>query len=157
MDTTLVPGVAPAGTAAAGSTAPPPLARLHHVGITVTDLARSVAWYRDVLGMVPVFEEHYSGGRTIVMIRPGTAVDIGLDEHEANEGERFAAHRTGMDHVALSVPTRTELDSWHTHLAALGVECSAVRDLTDPVPYALLTFSDPDGVALELIFMPDPA
>jgi glyoxylase I family protein len=155
MDTALATETGPADvTAPAG---PPALGRIHHVGITVTDLTRSLAWYREVLGMVPVMEENYPGGRTIVLVRPGTAVDIGLDEHEANEGERFAPHRTGLDHVSLAVPTRAELDIWHAHLTALGVECSAVRDVTEPMPFALLTFTDPDGVALELIHMIDPA
>jgi glyoxylase I family protein len=37
------------------------------------------------------------------------------------------------------------------------VECSAVRDVTEPMPFALLTFTDPDGVAFELIHVPAPA
>jgi glyoxylase I family protein len=145
-----------AETDTTATAAPPALGTIHHVGITVTDLARSVAWYREVLGMVPVMEEHYPGGRTIVLIRPGTAVDIGLDEHEANEGERFAPHRTGLDHVSLAVPSRAELDTWHAHLTACGVECGSVRDIAEPMPFALLTFTDPDGVALELIHMRAP-
>src|SRR5690348_8538869 len=109
MNTALTTG--PATDAAAAATSDPnavpapALGAIHHVGITVTDLARSVAWYRRVLGMV-VAEERYPGGRTVVLIRPGTAVDIGLDDHDANEGERFAPHRTGLDHVSLAVPSR---------------------------------------------------
>jgi glyoxylase I family protein len=152
MDTTLAPDTAPSADA---GTTPPDVTTLHHVGITVTDLARSVAWYREVLGMVPVMEERYAGGRTVVLVRPGTAVDIGLDEHEANEGERFAPHRTGLDHVSIAVPSRAELDVWHAHLTARGVECGAVRDVTEPIRFALLTFTDPDGVALELIHIPE--
>jgi glyoxylase I family protein len=151
MSTTPATTVRPAGA----RTGPPAVASLHHVGITVTDLTRSLAWYREVLGMVPVMEERYPGGRTVVLLRPGTAVDIGLDEHEANEGERFAPHRTGLDHLSVSVPTRGDLDAWHDHLTSLGVECSEVRDITEPMPFSLVTFSDPDGVALELIHVPE--
>jgi glyoxylase I family protein len=154
MDTTLTAETIPT-TGGTATTTPPALATLHHVGITVTDLARSLAWYQEVLGMAPVMKERYPGGRTVVLVRPGTPVDIGLDEHEANEGERFAPHRTGLDHVSISVPTRAELDTWHAHLTSRGVECSEVRDVTEPMPFALLTFTDPDGVALELIHMPD--
>ena len=88
-------------TATTAGTAIPSLVGLHHVGITVTDLERSLQWYGEMLGCVPVFEETYPGGRVVVMIRPGTAVDIGLDYHERNEGEAFAPHRTGLDHLAL--------------------------------------------------------
>jgi glyoxylase I family protein len=138
-----------------GSAAPPAVTTLHHLGITVTDLTRSVTWYREVLGMVPIMEEHYPGGRTVVLNRPGTAVDIGLDDHEDNEGERFAPHRTGLDHLSIAVPSRPELDTWHAHLTARGVECSPVRDIDGPMRFALVTFSDPDGVALELIHVAD--
>jgi glyoxylase I family protein len=130
----------------------PPLAALHHVGITVTDLARSVAWYGEVLGMVPVMEERYPGGRTVVLIRPGSAVDIGLDEHETNDGEPFACHRTGLDHLSLSVDSRAELDTWRAWLSTHGVACSPIREVTDPMPFAVFQFTDPDGVALELIY-----
>jgi glyoxylase I family protein len=136
------------------TTAMPTIAALHHVGITVTDLARSVAWYGEMLGMMPVMEERRPGGRTVVLMRPGTTVDIGFDEHEANQGEPFGCHRTGLDHLSLAVANRTELDAWHEWLTGRDVECSDVRDITEPVPFALFTFTDPDGVALELIYAP---
>jgi glyoxylase I family protein len=138
-----------APTAVAGDTIPA-LVGLHHVGITVTDLERSLHWYREMLGCVPVFEETYPGGRVVVLVRPGTAVDIGLDFHERNEGEPFAAHRTGLDHLALSTTSRAELDAWHAHLTAKGVACSEIKDITEPFPFSLFSFTDPDGVALEI-------
>jgi glyoxylase I family protein len=130
----------------------PALAGLHHVGITVTNLERSVRWYGEMLGLVQVMEEFYPGGRVVVMIRPGTAVDIGLDSHERNEGEPFAPHRTGLDHLALSATTRAELDAWHAYLTAKGVECSAIEDITEPLVFSLFSFKDPDGVALEIFY-----
>ena len=143
----------PTGTSA--STAPPPpLAGVHHIGLTVTDLDRSVRWYAEMLGFVQWMEERYPGGRTAGLVRPGTHVHIGLDAHEANEGERFAPRRTGLDHLALATATRAELTAWHAHLTANGVPCSAVKDCVDPAPFSLFTFSDPDGIALELIHMP---
>jgi glyoxylase I family protein len=142
-------------TAAATATAIPipALAGLHHVGITVTNLERSVRWYGEMLGLVQVMEEFYPGGRVVVMIRPGTAVDIGLDSHERNEGEPFAPHHTGLDHLALSAPTRAELDAWRAYLTAKGVECSEIKDITEPLAFSLFSFTDPDGVALEIFYM----
>ena len=52
---------------------PPDLAALHHVGITVTDQVRSVAWYGEMLGMVQWGEERYPGGSTALMMRPWAA------------------------------------------------------------------------------------
>lgn len=133
----------------------PELTALHHVGITVTDLERSEQWYGEMLGMVRVMEHFYPGGRVVVLVRPGTAVDIGLDSHECNEGEPFAPHRTGLDHLALSAPSRAELDSWHTYLTAKGVECSDIKDITEPLAFSLFSFTDPDGIALEIFYMGD--
>jgi glyoxylase I family protein len=141
---------------AAGSTAagPPALTAIHHVGITVTDLARSVAWYAEVLGMVQWGEETYPGGRTALLVRPGTHVHVGLDAHEANEGERFAPHRTGLDHLSLMVASRDELVAWRAWLGAHDVPCGEVADVAiEGLAASLLSFRDPDGVALELIWM----
>jgi len=133
---------------------PPPLAALHHVGITVTDQERSIRWYREMLGMVQWGEERHPGGRTALLMRPGTHVHLGLDSHEANAGEAFAPHRTGLDHLSFMITTREELEAWHAHLTGRGVGCSEVRDVViESVPASLLTFTDPDGVALEMIYM----
>jgi glyoxylase I family protein len=133
--------------------AAPPLASLHHVGITVTDLDRSVTWYGEMLGMVQWMEETYPGGRTAGLMRPGTHVHVGLDAHDRNDGEDFAPHRTGLDHLCFGVASRAELDDWRAHLTARGVACSEIRDYTEPIPFALFTFADPDGVALELMYL----
>lgn len=150
MDMTLAPETAPADV----GSAPPPITALHH-----GDRPRA---QRGVVPRGPRHGADHGGALSRWADRragpPGQrTVDIGLDEHEANEGERFAPHRTGLDHVALAVPSRAELDTWQAHLTACGVECSAVRDVTEPMPFALLTFTDPDGVAFELIHMPAPA
>jgi glyoxylase I family protein len=133
--------------------ATPPLASLHHVGITVTDLDRSVTWYGEMLGMVQWMEETYPGGRTAGLMRPGTHVHVGLDAHDRNDGEDFSPHRTGLDHLCFGVASRAELDDWRAHLTARGVACSEIRDYTEPIPFSLFTFNDPDGVALELMYL----
>lgn len=130
---------------------PPGLAALHHVGITVTDLERSVHWYGEVFGMVQWMKECFPGGRSAGLMRPGTNVFLGLMAHEGNAGEGFAPHRTGLDHLTFAATTRDELRGWHAHLISRGVDCSDVREYGEPMPFALFTFSDPDGVALEII------
>ena len=135
------------------SIAPPPLVALHHIGLTVTDLERSVRWYGQMLGLVQWMEETYPGGRTACLVRPGTHVHIGLDSHTANEGEPFGPHRTGLDHLSLAVSSRSELDQWHAHLTDNGVECSTIKECFEPARFSLFTFSDPDGIAFELIHM----
>lgn len=127
---------------------------VHHVGLTVSDVQASEAWYQRVLGLERVFVEHHPGGAgyAVVMNRPDTSLFVGLDHHEAHEGERFAEHRTGLDHLAIHVTERGELDAWALHLEALGVPHSPIADRTEPFPYATLVFRDPDNIQLELIW-----
>ena len=141
-------------TGAAERTAPQ-LGGIHHVGLTVSDVEASEAWYRRVLGLERVFvEPHHGGtGHAVVMNRPGTALHIGLDHHEAHEGEPFAEHRTGLDHLAVHVAERDELDAWAAHLEALGVPHSPITDRSEPFPYATLVLRDPDNIQLELMWM----
>ena len=131
----------------------PPLSHFHHVGLTVRDVKRSEAWYREVLGFQRAFvEPHHGGtGHTVVMIRPGTA----LDHHDDKDGTVFDERRTGLDHVSMAVERREDLDRWAEHFDRLGV---ARGDVTDgkigPVTFATLSFRDPDNIQLELIWQP---
>ena len=92
----------------------PPVSSIHHIGITVCDVAASEAWYARVLGFERLMLGPHNGGTgyTVLIHRPGTTVDIGLDHHDANEGESFAEHRTGLDHLSISVARRDDLDDY---------------------------------------------
>ena len=136
----------------------PNLRALHHVGLTVTDIARSEPWYTEVFGFERVMVEHHNGGGegyAVVMNRPGTPIFIGLDNHPTTDDDPllFDERRTGLDHVALGVAVRSDLDSWVTHLDALGVEHSGINDIADPFPFATLIVRDPDNIQLELTWM----
>ena len=133
----------------------PAVGRFHHVGFTVRDVEASEAWYCRVLGLERLMVEPHHGGNdgyTVVLHRPGTNLDIGLDHHQSNEGERFAEHRTGLDHVAIHVEDREELDRWAAHLDREGVPRGEITEVTQPFPFATLVFRDPDNIQLELIW-----
>ena len=133
----------------------PAVTGYHHLGLTVCDIERSEEWYGKVFGFQRAFvEPHNEGtGFAVVMNIPGTPVFLGLDKHDAHEGEQFGEHRTGLDHLAIGVASREELDGWVQHLDALGVEHSKINDMTEPFPAATLCFRDPDNIALELMWM----
>jgi glyoxylase I family protein len=132
----------------------PPLMQCHHVGLTVTDVERSEAWYHDVLGFERLLVEPHHGadGYAVVMTRPGTSLFIGLDYHASNEGERFVEHRTGLDHLAMSVPAREHLDRWVEHLDRLGIAHSEINDRAEPLPGATLIMRDPDNIQIEFMW-----
>ena len=130
----------------------PSVGGLHHVSITVTDVEASEAWYRNVLGLERVMVEPHDGGHAVVLNRPGTPLFLGIHHHEANDSERFSETRTGLDHLAFHVEQRSELNSWAQHLYSLGVPYSPIVESTEPFPYALIVFRDPDNIQLELMW-----
>jgi glyoxylase I family protein len=139
---------------AAPTTAHSALVGIQHAGLTVTDVEASAAWYERVLGLSRQFNEphHRSehGGYAIVMGTPDMSLNVGLDHHPANTGEAFDPTRTGLDHLCLQTASLEGLHAWAAHLDAEGVEHSGVYAM-DGMPISLLTFSDPDGIQLELI------
>jgi Lactoylglutathione lyase and related lyases len=136
----------------------PPLAGLHHFSPTVTDVEASVAWYQRVLGLErvqPKFPHHGNEetGYAVLLMDAAAGIAIGLHHNEANRGEAFDETRTGLDHIGISVPNRSDLDSWAAWLDSLDVRHSGVTDTDDPVKYSVLVFRDPDNIQLELFYM----
>ena len=141
--------------AAPASASIPPVTSLHHIGLTVSDVDASEAWYGRVLGFERLVLEPHNGGTgsTVLIHRPGTSVDIGLDHHEGNEGETFAEHRTGLDHLSMNVDRREDLDDWRKHLDRLDNGHGEITDRLEPFQFSTLVFRDPDNIQLELIWI----
>jgi glyoxylase I family protein len=140
-------------------TAAPALTGVHHFSPTVSDVEASAAWYERVfrLTRVPVpFPHHESenDGYAVLLMDPRSGIAIGLHHHDANPGTPFDESRTGFDHISFGVAGRSDLDDWVAWLDEQGVAHSGVTDATDPVPYSVVVFRDPDDIQLELIHMP---
>ena len=133
----------------------PSLTGVQHLGLTVRDIGASEAWYTSVLGLVRAFvEPHSTGeGHAVVMTRPGTGLFLGLDHHPDADREMFDPLRTGLDHVAFGVASREDMDTWISHLDAMGVEHDALSESAEPLPHALVVLRDPDGIAIELFWL----
>ena len=128
-----------------------------HVRLTVTDIARSKAFYDRVFGWPVAVDssakvdepgvresaEQFYGG--VVYQTPSGAL-FGL---RPVGGQRFNSEHTGLDHVSFMVDSRDALVEAQQALKGAGVEHGEVKDLTD-AGIAILSFSDPDGVHLEL-------
>ena len=126
-------------------------ANLHHIALTVNDLEASIAWYERIFGISYQMEEAHEGGVGKLLADEQWRLVIVLHHHDANPGEPFSERRTGLDHVGLAVPSRTELEAWQRHLSGLGVRHSPIADR----PYgSVLVFRDPDNIQLELFAPP---
>jgi glyoxylase I family protein len=134
--------------------AAPGLTGLQHLGLTVRDIAASEAWYTEVLGLVRAFvEPHTTGdGYAVVMTRPDTGLFLGPEHHPHADREVFSPLRTGLDHVALQVSSREDIQEWVSHLDAIGVEHGTVFESVEPVRSAMVMLRDPDGIPIELFW-----
>ena len=132
----------------------PALSGIQHVGLTVRDVEASAEWYGRVLGLQRQFEEahHHSdqGGYAVVMGTPDMSMNVGLDHHPAHDDNGFDPARTGLDHLCFQVADVGALTTWASHLDDHGITHSGVYPMNG-MPISLLTFTDPDGIQLELI------
>lgn len=131
---------------------------IHHVRLTVTDLARSKAFYRDVLGFEIAAESSGSPDDPAVRSDPlqlyggvvfqTNGMLFGL-RPVADPADRFVSERVGLDHLSFTVASRDALVAAQDKLDAAGIPHGEVMDLA-PFGIAILSFDDPDGVHLEL-------
>lgn len=138
--------------------APIDTAGIHHVRLTVTDLARSRAFYAEVLGFEVAAESPGSPDDPAVRDDPAqlyggvvfqtNGMLFGL-RPVADASDRFVSERVGLDHLSFSVASRDALVEARDRLEERGVPHGEVTDL-DGFGIAILSFSDPDGVHLEL-------
>lgn len=130
-----------------------------HVRLTVTDIDRSVAFYDRVFGWPAELDnsakvnepgvresaQEFYGGK---VYRTPSGALLGL-RPVASQGQRFDSERTGLDHASFLVESREVLVAAHDNLEQAGITHGDVIDLPD-AGIAILSFSDPDGIHLEL-------
>lgn len=124
------------------------------MGLSVSDLDRSIRFYCDVLGAA-VIREPYDGDNSdfsgrIAIVSLG-ALGLDLIEHAANGGDSFQPARTGLDHLSFPTASTQELAQWAGWLDKCNVAHSGVKDVAEVGE--MLNFLDPDGIQLELLFV----
>ena len=130
---------------------------IHHLRLTVTDLARSREFYTGLLGFQiaaespprddPAYEATYPilwGG--IVMVSGNLLLGL---RPVAPKGDRFNEDRVGLDHVSFSVASRAELDQALRLFDERGVQHGPITRL-EGFGIDILPFRDPDNIELEL-------
>jgi catechol-2,3-dioxygenase len=117
----------------------------------VRDVARSVAFYRDVLGFRPLAGMQGMAGAAFLQA-PGSTNDhdLGLFQIGADAGDSAAGRTTvGLYHLAWEVDTLTDLRELATALAESGALVGASDHSTTKSLYG----RDPDGLEFEIAWV----
>lgn len=139
------------------------LAGIAHIQLSVTDFARSRAFYR---ALCEYFEMHcqydsagsateratlyYIGGKTGLLIRPVNP------EHAET---RFHQYRPGLHHLCFRARSREDIDAFHafferTLVALGGTLVHPPQDGAWASGYYSILFEDPDRIRLEINYVP---
>ncbi|MFG2012522.1 VOC family protein [Micromonospora sp. NPDC048868] len=126
--------------------------RLNHAVLYVSDLTRSVAFYRDVLGFrpIPMTPDGFRGAAFLQAPGSTNDHDLGLFEVGAGTGPSTAGRGTvGLYHLAWEVDTLDELEVTAQRLAAAG----ALGGASDHGTTKSLYGQDPDGLEFEIVWL----
>jgi catechol 2,3-dioxygenase-like lactoylglutathione lyase family enzyme len=124
-----------------------------HVFVTSSDFARAREFYGSLLpflGMKPVLDGegfyYCVGGRTAFGVRACAP------EHA---GKRFVQERVGLHHLCFRAREREDVDRLYEFLRRLGAKVVHQPEEGAWAPgYYSVLFEDPDGIRLEMNFVP---
>ena len=123
-----------------------------HVDLVCRDLERSVAFYREVLGLgePAVFEGER--GELIHYLRFPAHGSGSLGLRQAAEEQPFELYAPGLHHVAFAVESRADVDA--AHAAAVGTGATVLHEPRAwpqyRSDYYATFFLDPDGFRIEV-------
>jgi catechol 2,3-dioxygenase len=121
-----------------------PQTRIGHVHLKVANLDRALAFYRDILGFAVT---QRMGNAAAFLSAGGYHHHIGLNTWESEGGAAPPPGATGLYHLAILYPTRTELADALRRLVRAGIPLEGAAD--HGVSQALY-LRDPDNNGVEL-------
>jgi catechol 2,3-dioxygenase len=116
------------------------------VGLKVRDLARMVAYYRDMLGLA-VLQQSADGA----VLGAGGVPFLHLES--APNAKPDDPREAGLYHIAFLMPTRADLARWILHIGRTRVPITGASDHTVSEAFYL---DDPEGNGVEVYVDRDP-
>jgi len=132
-----------------------PIKGIDHVDLAVSDVERSLAFYLGIFGPLGAQEAFrfptYRGTEDVVYIRLGDQY-LGL---RPADGGKHRYYGVGLEHLAIQVDTREELEQVYERCLALeaDIHFPPQEDRDIPGYWELFVF-DPDGLRIEAAFYP---
>ena len=130
---------------------------LHHVDIVVSSLERSLPLYRELLEPLGYVEADEvvgeRGDRVWYLDGEGVGASLGIREAQTpGVHDRYAL---GLHHLAFEASSRELVDERYRWAVARGLEIEEEPKEWPYVPgYYATFFHDPDGLKLEVVFVP---
>ena len=133
------------------------IVKVLHTGLSVSDMERSLKWYKDVMGFDTVLKDFYAPplGARICFIRGCGGFEIELfqyDEPKAIPADRLKPNSDlqtiGTKHLAIQV---ADMAGFKEKAVAYGVDIAHEVTMTGE---SVMFIRDPDGVLVELIQPP---
>jgi len=117
-------------------------AELGAVHLQVADIARSVAYYGDVIGLRALTVS----ATQAVLVAHGDDTPIVVLHHLEGAAPVPTRGRLGLYHFAILLPNREALGRFIAHLAAIG----AYAGMSDHLVSEAVYLTDPDGLGIEV-------
>ncbi len=124
-----------------------------HVILTVSDWQKSRAFYAELLPFLGL-KKVYDGNNFLYHVGGRTALGIQRCASE-HEGAPFVQNRVGLHHLCFRARSREDVDKVADKLRSMGAHIDRGPLEGDWAPgYYFFVFEDPDGIRLEVNFIP---
>ena len=125
-----------------------PTVQTGHIGLNVSDLARSTQFYQAVFGFEVLGQSQELGRQFAFLGQDGMPI---LTLWQQSEG-RFATRQVGLHHLAFQVGTIEAVRAFAERLRALGTPFlyDGVVPHAEGADSGGVFFEDPDGIRLEI-------
>jgi len=125
----------------------------HHITLNVNDLEQSRRFYQALPGFA--IDQDIPGEKLRFRIGEAAARLVLVPPLPGTpEGDRFSERRIGLDHLAIGVSSREDLESTLEVLRSIGADTEGIH-LDRGGEVAMITFRDPDNIQWE--FFEEPA
>jgi catechol 2,3-dioxygenase-like lactoylglutathione lyase family enzyme len=132
-----------------------PITGLHHIDLAVSDVERSLQFYRGILGPLGLGEieryPSYRGTEEVVYLNIGVSA-LGLRPADGGEHRYYGV---GVEHFAIFVSEREEVDQAYRRCLEMGANVHHPPEADNDIPgYRAMFVFDPDGIRLEIAHWP---
>jgi len=125
---------------------------LGHLGVNVPDLERAAASYGPLMPLLG-YEPFFTTEDALAFMPAGGKRGAYLFLYRATEEGAYTRERTGLQHLAFTVPTRGAVHEVHRHVTRVGgTVLHPPREWPQyPPPYFATFWLDPFGIMLEAV------